>query len=584
MAKIDGGELLVRQMKLLGITEIFTLHDGHLDSIYQACLDHNVRVFDTRHEQAAAHMADGWARHTGRPGVCVVTAGPGVTDAVTGVANAMMDAIPLICIGGRSPLRDDETLPLQGVNQMGLMAAVTKWQHSVKHIERIPELFAMAYRHAVSGRPGPVFLELPIDVLFRRVAEESVTFVHKARPEAVPAGSLPAIRKAMESLRQARRPAILAGGGVFFAGGWAELTELAEVTGIPVFTNSKARGCIPDDHPLCGGSFQTLGAMRMLGEEGSADVVLVLGARLGLFTGGRTDSVIARNATIIQVDIEPEEIGRNREVALGIVGDCREVLGQLVAEAKREPVANRPAWQATVQQVRRHQTSLFAAKLSDENGPIHPHRLMTHIVRTVPPDTIFVADGGESAAWMSDVAIIRKPGHWLSHGYLGCLGVGIPFALACKVASPEKPVVCVTGDGSVGLNFAEFHTAAKHHLPVVVVISNDQGWGMSKHGQEILFGRDRLVAVELGPVAYEQAAAGLGAYGEYVDRPAGIVPALQRALASGRVACVNVMTDPTAVAPITQALYGTLQRGEEKPERGEETVLPYYGPRPLDRG
>jgi acetolactate synthase-1/2/3 large subunit len=571
-------------MELLGIKEIFTLHGGHLDTIYQACLSHNFRVFDTRHEQAAAHMADGWARHTGRPGVCVVTAGPGVTDAVTGVANAMMDAIPLVCIGGRSPLRDDETLPLQGVNQMGLMAAITKWQHSVKHVERIPEFFAMAYRHAVSGRPGPVFLELPIDVLFQRVAEDSISFVRQARPEAAPAGSPSAVAKAMDLLRQARRPAILAGGGVFFSGGWAELTEFAEVSGIPVFTNSKARGCIPDDHPLCGGSFQTLGAARMLGEEGRADVVLILGARLGLFTGGKSDSVIAQDATIIQVDAEPEEIGRNREVTLGIAGDCREVLLQLIAAAQRGPAVNRNAWQVTIQQVRRSLASMFAAKRTDDSRPIHQHRLMADIVQAVPGDAIFVADGGETASWFSDVVTVRKPGHWLSHGYLGCLGVGIPFALACKAASPDKAVVCVTGDGSVGLNLAEFHTAVKHNLPVIVVVNNDQGWGMSKHGQEILFGRDRLVAVDLGPVTYEKAAEGLGAYGERVEQASEVVPAMQRALMSGRVACLNVMTDPNVVAPITQALYSALLRSEEKKSGGgDETTLPYYGRRQLDR-
>jgi acetolactate synthase-1/2/3 large subunit len=579
MVKVNGGDLLVSQMRALGINEVFTLHGGHLDPILQACRLQGVRIFDTRHEQAAAHMAEGWARHTGRPGVCLVTAGPGVTDAVTGVANAMMDAVPLICIGGRSPLADDERLPLQGLDQMALMAPITKWQHSVRHVERIPEIFAMAYRHAAGGRPGPVFVEIPIEVLYSRAEEGAVALARRAQPETAPAASQSAVDELARLLRDARKPVLLAGGGVFFSRAAKQLVEFAEATRVPVLVNGKARGCIPDSHPLCCGSFDTLAAAQAIGEDGVPDLVVLLGARIGLFTGGAGEGVIARQSKIVQVDIEPEEIGRNREVHLAIPADCREVLQQLSRALEGQPARRRDAWVETLRQTRQGVAAALEGLAAAKQSVIHPYQLMREVAAAAPPGAILVADGGETSWWFSNAAKVESPGHWLSHGYLGCLGVGLPFALAAKAASPDSAVICVTGDGSVGLNLSEFHTAAKHGLAVVVVVNNDQAWGMSKHGQEIQFGHESLAAVELGPVAYHRAAEGLGAYGEEVREPGELAPALQRALASGRPACINVLTDPTAVAPVTLALYSALvpQTGE-----GEEAALPYYGRRQLE--
>lgn len=557
MASVDGGELLVRQLDILGLREIFTLHGSHLEPFYQACLNHDLRVIDTRHEQAAAHMADGWARHTGRPAVCAVTAGPGITDAISGVANAMLDGIPMLVIGGRSPLLDDERLPLQSMDQMALMAAVTKWRHSVKHVERIPEIVAMAYRQAVSGRPGPVFIELPVDVLFQQIDETHVRFPQRAAPVAS-GGERDAIRQALRILHAAARPVILAGGGVFFSRAWEELRKFAEQTNIPVFANAKARGCLPEDHPLAGGAFSTLAQLRRLGEAGRPDAALILGARLGMFTGASSDIFLPHDATLIQVDIEPEEIGRNREIALGISGDCRAVLQQLIAESAGGAANSCPEWVEGVQQIRRQAAARFANTLEIGEGLIHPHRLMTEIAASVPEDTTFVADGGETADWLAGVVSVRQAGQWLSHGYLGCLGIGIPFALACKAANSERCVICVIGDGAMGLNLAELHTAVKHQLTIIVVVSNDQGWGMSRHAQEILYGPGRNIAVDLGPVAYEKVAAAFGAHSELVEEASEIGPALQRALASGRVACLNVMTDPAAVHPFTRAAAGAL--------------------------
>jgi acetolactate synthase-1/2/3 large subunit len=330
MAKIDGGTMLVRVLRQAGIDTLFTLHGGHLDAIFQAARDAGLRLIDTRHEQAAGHAADGWARTTGKPGVVLVTAGPGFTDCVTAIANAYLDCVPTLFIAGAAPLRDAETLPLQGgIDQVAIATPVTKWAHRVTHTERIPDLVAQALRVATTGRPGPVFLELPVDVLFARVDEERVSFPEKIAPDTAPAPSPHAIDRIIAWLEESERPAILAGGGAWFSGCAKELRQFAELTRIPVFSNGKAHGMVPASHPLSGRSFANLGVAAQAGME--ADCVLLLGARLGLFTRGAR--LIPPGARLIQVDIAAEEIGRNRKVDLGIAADCRETLHALLDSA-----------------------------------------------------------------------------------------------------------------------------------------------------------------------------------------------------------------------------------------------------------
>ncbi|MFI5366455.1 MAG: thiamine pyrophosphate-binding protein [Candidatus Binatia bacterium] len=574
MAKIDGGEMLIRVLEQQGIRDIFTLHGGHLDAIFQAALDHNIRLIDTRHEQAAGHAADGWARTTGRPGVAIVTAGPGVTDVVTGIANAYLDCVPTLFIGGAAPLVDAEMLPLQGgIDQLALLRPITKWAHRITHTHRIPDLVAQALRVATTGRPGPVFLEIPVDVLFKRVDEREVFFPQRVRPETSPAPASAAVKQAIDWLQEAKRPVILAGGGSWFSGAGAELLAFAEHTGIPVFANSKARGMVPDDHPLSGRSFMTLGALTQMGS--APDLVLLLGTRLGLFTGGRSGMLIPDTARVIQVDIDGTEIGRNRDIELGIVADCREALRALTVASREKRSPDRSAWQEMVRQTRVFPNAMFSAALVQTEPPIHPYRLAHTIATTVERDAIIVADGGETASWMDMAAEVHGGGHWLSHGYLGCLGVGMPFAVAAKVAHPDRQVVCIIGDGSVGLNFAEFDTMVRHRLNVVTVVNNDRQWGMSAHGQELMYGKERTVVTTLAPTRYDLAAAGFGCHAEHVERPDELVPALQRALGSGRPACVNVMTDPSVIAPITQIM---VSQATPKPD-DDKVRMPYYGER-----
>jgi thiamine pyrophosphate-dependent acetolactate synthase large subunit-like protein len=572
MTRIDGGEILVRVFEQQGIDVVFTLHGGHLDAIYQAARGRRLRWIDTRHEQAAGHAADGWARTTGNIGVAIVTAGPGVTDVVTAVTNAYLDCIPTLFIGGAAPLRDAETLPLQGgFDQLALMRPITKWAHRITHTHRIGDIVAQALRVATTGRPGPVFLELPIDVLFNKVDEEKVVIPRRVRPDALPAPTPQAVEQTIARLACAARPAIVAGGGVWFSGAAVDLVAFAEQTGIPVFSTGKAHGVVPADHPLCGRSAFSLAALAAGGMR--PDVALLLGARLGLFTGGRGGGYLA-DCELIQVDIEGEEIGRNRDIDLGIVADCRETLRALRTVACDHTWPDRSSWQQQVRDAASMANLMFASALEATIGRIHPYRLAHEVARVAGPEAVLIGDGGETASWLDMAASIHGGGRWLSHGYLGCLGTGMPFSLAAKVAHPTRPVVCLIGDGSVGLNFAEFDTMVRHNLAIVTVVNNDSQWGMSAHGQDLIFGAGHRVVTDLGPTRYDLAAAGFGCHAEHVERPDELRPALERAFAAGKPACVNVCTDPAVISPVTIAMVGAAKA--EAPSAAGETVIPYY--------
>jgi len=556
VAQRNGGELLVQMLERAGIGQFFTLHGGHLDSIFMAAQEHGFCMTDMRHEQAAVQAADGWARTTGRPGVAVVTAGPGVADAVSGVVNAHVDAIPLLLIGGAGPADEDERLSLAGgYDQVALMAPVTKWAHSIPKIERIPDLVSQAVRIATSGRPGPVYLEIPIDVAFAQMDEERVVWPKQIRPDMRPAPTAEAVQTTLEWLHAAERPAILLGGGAWFSGVGSRLVDFAERTRIPVFSNSRAHGLIPADHPLCGRNIINL-ALLDRADPGGPDVVLILGARLGLFTGGHGERILPKDARLIQVDIEPEEIGRNRNVDLGINADCGEALRALDTAAKERSWPERSDWVMATRRVSEAHRAMFGQTVTQAKTPIHPYLLADAIVRTAGRDAIVIADGGETSSWMEMVSQVYEGGHWLSHGYLAHLGTGLPFAIAAQRAHPDKRVISVVGDGSVGFNFAEFDTMVRHQLPVIVVVNNDQQWGMSAHGQDLIYGPGHRVITDLAATRYDLAAAGFGCHAEHVVEPGDLLPALERALASGKPACVNVATDPAVISPVTQALVG----------------------------
>lgn len=584
MTMIGGGEMLIRALEQQGVRELFALSGGHLDPMFHAAHAHGMRLIDTRHEAAAAHMADGFARTTGRPGVALVTAGPGVANAITGVANAWMDAVPMICIGGRSPMRDEDRLPLQNLDQVALMKPITKYARTVLHPDRIPEYIAAAWRHAVSGRPGPVFLDIPVDVLYTPVEESRIPTYEHFAPAGKPAANGASVERAIEALCAAERPCIFAGGGVMFSGAQDELREFAEMTRIPVLANSKARGAVSERTALGYGSFSLVAhPAAHAAAGGPPDVVLMLGARVGMFTGSSgglgQPSVIPPDATLIQVDIEPEEIGRIRDVQIGLVGDVRETLRLLIEKARGRNFQDHERWIAALAGVRAAHRGIFDEAASRPEAPIHQARLAREIADVCTGDAIIVADGGETSQWMADQAIVEGAGQYLSHGYLGCLGVGFPFGLAAKVAHPGCRVLTVIGDGSAGLNVAEFDTAVRHNIPLVAVVNNDQGWGMIRHGQMQRY--DHTVGAELGPVRYDQVAAGFGAYSELVTEPGDIRPALDRAFASGRAACLNVMTDPAQPYRLPGASQKTASERRAEEQATKEVDLPYYGKRKL---
>jgi acetolactate synthase-1/2/3 large subunit len=574
---VDGGDIVVRVLLEHGITTVFTLHGGHLDAIFQAALDGGLRLVDTRHEQAAGHAADGWARTTGQVGVAIVTAGPGVTDVVTAVTNAYLDCVPVLVIGGRSPLSDDEQLPLQGgFSQVDMMRPITKWAATVTRPDRLADHVAQALRMATEGRPGPVFLEIPADVLFARTVRSRAVPSISTRVDA-PAPSPEAVARVLEGLSSAERPLIMAGGGVWYSRGAEALRHFAEATGVPVLANGAGRGSLAEDHPLSGGTFMSL---TTLPPEQGPDAVLLLGARQGLFTGGVSRPFIPPRAALFHVDIEPEEIGRNRRADIGIAADCRQTLLALTTHAAGHTWPDRSGWVRTLRNGGRAIHAIFASALASDASPVHPYRLAHDVSAFLDRDSdVLVADGGETAFWTGACATIRRPGQWLSHGYLGCLGTGLPFAMAAQVAHPESRVVCVTGDGSVGLNFAEFDTLARHKLPIVVVVNNDQQWGMSKHGQELMYGKGRTVVSELGAVRYDLAAHGFGCHAELVEEPRSLLPALDRAFASGLPACINVLTDPEVVAPITIAMVAGATKSEASAQADGRVAMPYYGVR-----
>jgi acetolactate synthase-1/2/3 large subunit len=546
MGDVTGGRLVVDALKREGVEYIFSLSGGHIDSIYQACLDVGIKVIDTRHEQAAAHMAEAWGRLTRKPGVCVVTAGPGFTDAITGVANAFMANSPMIFIAGRSGVSQTETLSLQELEQIDIIRPLVKWARVVYEAHRLDEFTAIAFRHALTGRPGPVFLEIPMDIIGRKVEEKEVIRPDGYRPRCQPGASIDGLNEAMAMLRKAKKPVIIAGSGAYYADAGEELKTFCELTKVPVFTKFTGRGVLPDNDPYCPGSL--ISGMAILPQS---DLVLIFGARLDFMMLYGRPPIIPEMAELIQVDIEGSEIGRNRKVDLGLVGDVKEVLKGMIELAVAEPFSH-SEWLESVRPQANDSKQLMIQGLlaSQKEEPIHPARLMKEINDFLEDDAVVVADGGDTQVWTMFMRDVYQPGHFLSSGNFGCLGVGIPFGLAAKLRYPDKQVLVTMGDGSAGLNIMEFHTAVRFGLPIVMVIFNDCSWGMIRHGQKQAFGQERLVGCELGEVSYEKVVEALGGYGERVNRADEIRPALERAFASQKPACLNVYTDMDVGSPL----------------------------------
>jgi acetolactate synthase-1/2/3 large subunit len=539
MADLNGGHLVARTLKQAGVGHIFTLCGGHILPIYDGCVTEDIRVVDMRHEQACAHAADAYARLTRHIGVAVVTAGPGVTDAVTGVANAFSARSPMLLIGGAAPLGLRGLGSLQEVEQVDLLRPITKGAWTVSETRQIPEVLTTAIRHALTGRPGPVFVEIPVDLLMTvvedRLAPIPTDYVHR-RPVAPDAES---VQRLAELLGRAAHPVVMAGSGVYWDDAAKDLQSFTERAGVPVFMNGAGRGCLPSDHP---NAFAQSRGFAL----GQADFVLVLGTPLDFRLGYGRPPSFAENAQVAMVDCDPVELGRNRPLALGLTSHIGLTLRQL-QDALPQGLASRfKAWREAVKKKEADGQARLMAERRSDSVPISHYRLGHEIAAVVDATTTVVGDGGDVVGCASKVVALARPGQWLDPGPFGCLGVGPSFAIAAKLLRPEQRVLLIAGDGAFGLNGMDIETAVRFRLPLTCVIGNDGGWGQIRNPQLSFFGAERAVGTSLPFTRFDQVVEALGGKGVQVTEPHQIRPALERALGSSDVHCINVILDPAA--------------------------------------
>ncbi len=539
MAELTGGGLVARVLKQAGVGHVFTLCGGHILPVYEGCLDEGIGVIDVRHEQAAAHAADAYARLTRNVGVAMVAPGPGVTDAVTGVANAYAARSPLLLIGGAAPLGLRGLGALQEMEQVALLRPITKGSWTVPETRQIPEVLTTAIRTALSGRPGPVFVEIPVDLLMTsiedRLAPIPQRYVHRPRA-AVDADGLTRLEGLLAT---SQRPVVIAGGGVYWDDASKSLAAFAERAGVPVFMNGAGRGALPTAHP---NAFAHSRGMAL----GGADLVLVLGAPLDFRLGYGRPPTFAEDASVVMIDGDPAELGRNRPLALGLSADLDVALRQLTEIVPRATAARAAPWLTWLRARETESRHTLEAFCASSEVPISHYRLAAEIARVITPETTIVGDGGDVVGCASKVVPLHRPGQWLDPGPLGCLGVGPSFALTAKLLRPEQRVLLIAGDGALGLNFMEIETAVRFGLPLTVVVGNDGGWGQIRNPQLALYGQARAVATSLPYTRFDLMTEAVGGRGVVVTEPGDIAPALTRAVDSDEVWCVNVMLDPAA--------------------------------------
>ncbi|HXX19982.1 MAG TPA: thiamine pyrophosphate-binding protein [Candidatus Acidoferrum sp.] len=556
MATISGGELLVRTLIRANVKHIFGLHGAHLETIFQSCLDHNIPITDTRHEVAAGHAAEGYARATRSLGVAMATAGPGFTNIITSIANAYLDRTPVLYISGSSGLGQAETNTLQsGIDQVAVATPITKWAHRITVAQDIPRLVAQAIRLATSNPTGPVLLDMPMDVLVTQVDENAVTIPEKVLVDSRALPEPQEVDAALKLLAGAARPVIMVGVGAYFSHAGAELRAFAEATGTPVFSDFQAHGLLPSSHPLYGGTFHKMADLSAPDQR--PDVVLAVGVRFGLFTLGMSDLAVPLAAKIIHIEVDPKEIGRLRQVAVPIVADPRETLHAMNASAKSQKWPDRSRWQQTIRNAKVERCKRMQKDLERTGPPIHPLQAVSAIVDNIAENTVIIGDGAEAYHWMNEVIRQNHPGSYITHGFLGAVGFGLGLAMGAQVAHPKRPVLCLVGDGAIGFTIAEFDTMVRRNLPVVAVVMNNHSWAASQHFQEIVSGKNRLSATELRDANYHEVAAAFGAYGQRVTDVKDLGPAIKAAFASGKPACINVAID---IAPIPPEVHLLMSR------------------------
>ncbi len=521
MSRVDGGELVGRALAREGVRCVFGLSGGHIDPSWRAIKRHGIRLVDVRHEAAAAYCAEGWALTTGETGVCIVTAGPGVTNALTGIATAFVQGSPLVVLAGAASSRSADTGEVEALDQLEIVRPVTKWARRVQHLDRIPEYVAQAFRQARHGRPGPVYLEIAIDLIHAQIDAERVEWPSLLAPGVgalAPPGAL--VDAAARLLCEAERPAVVAGSGVWWSGAGEALRALVD-RGLPVATRRMGRGTLADDHPnVFGRDWQNL--------VFQADTLLVVGTQLDSFFGyGRFPHLRHR----IQIDVQPEEIGRNRTpVDVGILGDARLSLEMLADRLPKQ--LSTAAWLARLREQASARAAARDALAKSDATPIHPLRLMAELNQRLQPDATVVGDGANLMMYVDAMTRALTPGCVTSMGALGTIGHGICYALAGGLARPGSQALWLVGDGSFGFHAMELDSAARHAVPLVALILNNGGWSAGW--------------VPLGTRHYERMSPFFEGPGLFVERPEQIGPALDAALASDKPSIVNAMLDPAA--------------------------------------
>jgi len=549
VTQIEGSDLVAMSIEREGVKTVFGVPGGPIVEILGFASQKGIRPIGVRHEQAATFSAAAYGYVRNEVGVCVIAAGPAVTNCVTGAHVAFDNCMPLVILGGSGPQGGRYSGTFQETDNVPMFRGITKMSVQIDSAERIPYFMSMAFRKAKSGRPGPVYLDMPSDILSAMVEEEDVEwpegYFTGAKPQADPED----VKRAAELLMNAERPAMIIGKGVRWADPGDQLKELAETLGMPFMTSPMGRGFVPDDHPL------SMGAARSNIMRG-ADVVLVAGARLNwMFDFGKR---FAPDAKIIHIDIEPEEIGANRATEVGLVGDAGAVLKQLLTEmeGKTEGIADRAEegpWLSSLREKAESNGKSLEPLLNSDAKPIRTYRMMNEIQNVFPRDTIYTVDGQITLATGRQVLPSYTPASRLNAGTNGCIGVGIPFAVGAKIARPDVPVVSVNGDCAFGFNGMEMETAVRHNAPIVFIVNNNGGivGGTMEAKMGLPEGYEERVARYTPDIRYDKIVEAFGGHAESVTDPDELRPALERAYQAtleGKVACVNVVTEPMELA------------------------------------
>ena len=535
MAELTGSEILAKCLKKEGVEHLFFLMGGPMLLAEATCIKEGIRMIDVRHEQAAAFMAQAYSRLLQKPAACMAASGPGTTNLVTGVANALIDCCPVVAVGGSSPISQFGRQVFQEIDQLAIMRGCVKYADRVHNLKRIPQQVNFAFQKSISGKPGPVYLDFPGDVLYQKIDEGLVdwSFAGRSLLDSRPLGNPAQIVKLIDALTNARQPILVSGSGVIWSRAWDEMQALVDKIGIPFYTTPQGRGVVPDDHPCSYLSMRST-AFR------EADLIIVLGTRMNYVIGHAAPPRFGANAAIARIDIDPEEIaGAARFVDIPIVGDCKMVLQQLIdGIGSRITTDTYKPWRQKLAEGETSKRTGAGANKYAEDGDIHPARMLEEIRNFAQRDAILCVDGQEVLNYGRQTLPTFAPGHRLNSGPFGTMGVGLPFGIGAKIAKPDKQVIVAHGDGSFGLNAMELDTAVRHKVPILVVISLNGGWTADPKRDKP--GRD------LGYTRFDKMAEALGCYGEYVERPEDIRPALERAqckVDEGMVALVNVKTD-----------------------------------------